>query len=169
MAVRQDLGDGWFAIYHLGDDGVTHIDIQRSGRLIHRRWPRGHGKGAGKLKGRAVRQLRPGAALAAARRARREGGQLERLAQALHIRPLTESSTRLHRLATLAAHYTEALDAGSRKPVQDVADKLDMDPEHVRDGLHAARTEDLITRAGRGRAGGELTDKALALLKEEEE
>jgi len=165
VAVRQELGGGWFAIYHLGEGGITHIDIQRSDRFIERRWPRGHGKDVGQLHARALRQVRPGAALAAGR-AGMKNLQVE--AAWLGVPPLTESTPRLRRLAALAAYYVEALNRGSRSPIVDVANKVDRDPKQVRDDLHAARREELLTPTGRGTAGGELTTKAKALLKENE-
>jgi hypothetical protein len=66
--------------------------------------------------------------------------------------------------ATIAADYVRALAAGSRHPVVDVADAHHYDAEYVRDVLHDARQRELLTRPPRGRAGGQLTEKALSVL-----
>jgi hypothetical protein len=64
--------------------------------------------------------------------------------------------------------YVAALDGGSRHPVQDVARQLGQghNATFVRDAIHRARERGLLTRAPRGKADGELTEKALALLDE---
>jgi hypothetical protein len=77
----------------------------------------------------------------------------------------------------VAAAYVDALGEGSRKPVVDAALKLSeawggvYEPDYVRDLLHGARQRGLLTRPPKGRAGGELTGKAIACalkaLKEE--
>jgi hypothetical protein len=64
--------------------------------------------------------------------------------------------------ARVAAAYVAAL--GSRAPVRRVAEKLGLLPETVRDLLHEARRRGLLTKLGRGKAGGTLTEKALNLL-----
>lgn len=165
--VAQSLGDGWHAIYHLGPEGITHIDIQRSDRPVEHVWRRGHGRGAGELTARALRQLQPGLALSAGRRAMR--GSVPEEAAWLDIPSIEPSTPRLRTNATVAAHYVEAIGGGSRTPIADVATKLGLDPEQVRDRVHAAREDGLLTRSsGRGRAGGSLTDAARSLLQEDQ-
>lgn len=66
--------------------------------------------------------------------------------------------------AVVAANYVERVAARSPHPVEDVAAALFLSPSQVRNLLYEARRRDLLTRAGRGRAGGHLTDKARDLL-----
>ncbi len=73
--------------------------------------------------------------------------------------------------ARWAAAYVERLRRGSRHPVRDLAARppvkisgfassSDAPEATVRAIIHEARRRDLLTAAPRGRAGGELTDKA---------
>lgn len=74
----------------------------------------------------------------------------------------------------VASLYVEALERGSRRPVVDAAQELSakrrgvFEPAYVRDVLHVARQRGLLSRPPKGRAGGQLTDKARALLQREE-
>lgn len=74
----------------------------------------------------------------------------------------------------VAAAYVSAIGHGSRQPVVDAAKELsitwggDYEPTYVRDLLHVARQRELLTRPPKGRAGGQLTDKARAILQREE-
>lgn len=76
--------------------------------------------------------------------------------------------------ATVASAYVGALKRGSRQPVVEAAQALGeatggfYASTYVRDLLHEARRRELLTRPPRGRAGGQLTEKALALLQREE-
>ena len=65
--------------------------------------------------------------------------------------------------ARLAAEYIELLRTGST-PTKDLAEKHHYSPASMRDYLNKARSRGLLTRPQRGRAGGELTDKARRLL-----
>ena len=73
--------------------------------------------------------------------------------------------------------YVEAVAGESAHPVRDVTERLAKERnEHyseasVRALIHQARRRELLTRSPRGQAGGQLTDKAIALLtrKENEE
>lgn len=79
--------------------------------------------------------------------------------------------------ATIARAYLEAVRRGSRQPVKDVATELSAEtggtisPAYVRDQLHVARSRSraLLTRPPKGKAGGELTEKALRALEEEDQ
>lgn len=73
--------------------------------------------------------------------------------------------------AKLAARYVAALEDGSTAPVAAVAEQLGegYSGAYVRDALHRARGRGLLTRPQRGRAGGQLTDKALKALALERE
>ncbi len=76
--------------------------------------------------------------------------------------------------ALVAAAYVAAIERGSRKPVVAAADTLSKawegtyEPTYVRDLLHVARGRELLTRPPKGRAGGQLTEKARALLRRED-
>jgi hypothetical protein len=77
-------------------------------------------------------------------------------------RPLTDDA-----LLRVAVAYVAALDSGSNQPVQDAAGRLGKSPERIRDHVHKARRRDLLTFPLHGRAGGQLTQKAKALLKKQ--
>ena len=68
--------------------------------------------------------------------------------------------------ASIAARYVAAVRSGSRAPVEKVAADLKLTADHVRDLLGVARKRGLLTRAPKGKAGGELTDLAKELLSE---
>jgi hypothetical protein len=74
--------------------------------------------------------------------------------------------------AAVSAAYVDALRRGSRQPVVDAARTLGeagggvYKPAYVRDLLHVARGRGLLTRPPRGRAGGELTGKAIEALRQ---
>jgi hypothetical protein len=53
--------------------------------------------------------------------------------------------------------------------VADLASDYHLSRAQIRNLLHEARIRDLLTSAGRGRAGGELTTKAIGLLKQGKE
>ncbi len=69
------------------------------------------------------------------------------------------------RLAGVAARYVELL-ATSATPTADLAVELDRPRDSVSSDLFKARERGLLTSAGRGRAGGALTDRARQLLTE---
>jgi hypothetical protein len=69
-----------------------------------------------------------------------------------------ETSRRDGEYAVLADEYVRR-SLGSRTPVRDVATKYGLEATQVRDLLQEARRRDLLTRPGRGRAGGTLTDR----------
>ena len=75
--------------------------------------------------------------------------------------------------AVVASAYVHALEQGSAKPVVTAAQALSKhyrgtyEPAYVRDLLHVARQRGLLTRPPRGRAGGQLTEKAHAVLERE--
>jgi hypothetical protein len=77
--------------------------------------------------------------------------------------------------AVIAAAYVDALKRGSHQPVRAAARTLSessggiYEPAYVRDLLHVARRRGLLTRPPKGRAGGELTEKALEALSEKRE
>lgn len=66
--------------------------------------------------------------------------------------------------AEIAAAYVREC-ATSRSPVVDLARRLRLASVTVRDAVAEARRRDLLTKAGKGRAGGELTEHAREILK----
>ncbi len=70
--------------------------------------------------------------------------------------------------ALLAAKYV-AWVARSRTPMRDLAAAEYMSVKTLKNKVTEARYRELLTRSGRGTAGGELTEKARRLLREAEE
>lgn len=74
---------------------------------------------------------------------------------------------RLGRLAETARRYVQARNQGHPAPNQRVAELQGRPIPHVRDDLYAARRLGLLSESpGKGRPGGDLTDKARAILAE---
>jgi hypothetical protein len=67
-------------------------------------------------------------------------------------------------LLRVVAAYVKALEGRSRHPVQDAAKRLGKTPDRLRDLLHKARVRGLLTFPLQGRASGQLTPRAKALL-----
>jgi hypothetical protein len=124
----------------------------------------------GGLSYRLLRRLKVGALEAAARRQMTE---VPKIAVALPKswavdaarRPGSRGRDDVH-YAEVAAAYVAAFKAGSDRPVVDVADSLYVAPKTVSNKLFRARERGLLTSPPRGRAGGELTGKAKALLRD---
>jgi hypothetical protein len=68
------------------------------------------------------------------------------------------------RLATICRLYVDLLARGDDHPVQSLAAQMHLGEKTVRNLLYRAREAGLLTSPGRGRAGGELTDKAKEIL-----
>jgi hypothetical protein len=66
--------------------------------------------------------------------------------------------------AKVAALYARAVALGSRAPVRVVAQELVITIDHAKRLVGVARKRGLLTPGRRGRAGGELTDRARELL-----
>lgn len=86
-------------------------------------------------------------------------------------RRTTRAARRLRYRAEVAARYVELVADGLPHPTQRLADELGvasgrdtMSTSRVRQLLVEARRDDLLTMTEPGRPGGELTDKALAIL-----
>lgn len=73
-------------------------------------------------------------------------------------------STAEDELAVLAAEYLEFVAAGSPRPVVDLAARREWSPGKTQKALARARADGILTRPGRGRAGGELTNEGLRIL-----
>jgi len=69
--------------------------------------------------------------------------------------------------ARVAALYVRSVE--SEQPVDDVAKALYLSKSQVRNILHEARQRNLLTRVGRGKAGGQLTAKAQEILRQDED
>ena len=68
--------------------------------------------------------------------------------------------------AELAAAYVGRLEAGSRRPIADLARRRKLSAEQIRDAIHTARERGLLTPASvQGRPGGQLTPTAKQLLR----
>jgi hypothetical protein len=69
--------------------------------------------------------------------------------------------------AEIAARYVAIVAKGSRTPIADLAQELFLTSDYVRDLVATARKRGLLTRPSRrGRAGGELTARALEALRD---
>jgi hypothetical protein len=80
--------------------------------------------------------------------------------------PVGPFGTGKMRLARIADLYVRALEAASRRPNVDVAKRLGISSSAVRDAVHHARVQGLLTKTRKnGVVGGELTATAVALLK----
>lgn len=66
--------------------------------------------------------------------------------------------------AEWARAYVAAVDGGSRRPNEDLADSSGLTTSQVRDRIHEVRRAGFLTGGGHGRIGGQLTAKALATL-----
>jgi hypothetical protein len=116
---------------------------------------------------RMLRQLRTGELIASLRTAARLSEQLFGQAPDLTV------TTRVGRrgrddqyYARWAAAYVEAL-GRSPRPVEDLAARHNLSASQIRNLMHACRRRGMLTASPRGRAGGELTERTIALLQED--
>ena len=116
---------------------------------------------------RMLRQLRTGDLIAALRVAARQQEQLFGIPQDLPV------PTRVGRrgrddlyYARWAAAYADAL-ADSPRPVAALAAAHNLSPSQIRNLIHACRRRGLLTASPPGRPGGDLTPRAVQLLKED--
>ena len=66
--------------------------------------------------------------------------------------------------AALSALYVGLIDEGEQRPIRAVADRLGLAEKTVQNHLFKARERGLLTSLGRGKAGGQLTNKAKEIL-----
>jgi hypothetical protein len=79
---------------------------------------------------------------------------------------LHKSVERSGQIVRIASAYVKALRSGSKTPTALCARRLGMRPSKIRDAVHQARSLGFLTKSrGQGYAGGELTAKALVLVK----
>ena len=74
------------------------------------------------------------------------------------------------RYAKVAARYVAAVTRGSRRPAAEVAEEMTRDggwyePQHVKELTYEARRRGFLTPTRQGRPGGQLTEKALEVLR----
>jgi hypothetical protein len=74
-----------------------------------------------------------------------------------------------HDYAQWALRYVRFVNAGSRRPVADLAEDAGMKPSVVRDLIHTCREKGMLPKSRPGLAGGPLTEKARRLLGMEED
>ena len=115
---------------------------------------------------RMLRQVRTGAIFASYRSAARA------LSFVLDAAPDLSVSERVGRrgrddrfYARWAAEYADAF-TRSGHPVAELAARHNLSPSQVRNLVYACRNKKMLTAAPPGRAGGELTARAIELLKE---
>lgn len=115
---------------------------------------------------RMLRQLRTGDLIAALRAAKRQHEQL------FGDGPDLSVTTRVGRrgrdelyYARWAAEYVDAL-ARSPRPVEDLAARHNLSASQIRNLMHACRRRGMLTASPPGRAGGDLTPRAIALLED---
>lgn len=71
--------------------------------------------------------------------------------------------------AQMAAHYVDLLRHGDPKPATTLAKRHHYEVSHVKNVLYEARRRGLLTAAPRGKPGGDLTKKAIEILKRTQE
>lgn len=98
-----------------------------------------------------------------------ETGYVDRTVGIMRQRPARRGRPRTSdaELAEWARDYVEQL-SESRRPIAALASQWKVRPETVRDRVHRARSAGMLTPTVRGRASGELTEKAKAILRREE-
>lgn len=166
LLVDQGLPDRWSARYHfaMGDTGLRLVRIEIT-----------PGPDAGPISTVGLRGLSP---LAAERTARRLARGNPALLRQVDVLQGTDRWAGLAgpgpgagraamddlQLAGVALEYVRAIDMGERAPAARIAALAGVRPIQARDYIRRARTRGLLTEATHGRAGGALTDKAIALL-----
>ena len=196
--VEDSLGDGWLVRFRLEWTGFEHVvselrvfykpDIanlwgvpEDQVPLSLRGVPPAHIP-AGGLTARRLRGIRFGPAHALAREALEESiassfdaegfrRVLEeaRLAQRIALRPARRGHWTDADYVALAARYAAKVRDGVRHPVAELADETSYSPARIRQALKHARDRGWLTKTTRRRAGGTLTDEALAIARQERE
>ena len=115
---------------------------------------------------RMLRQIRTGAIFASHRTAARVIGILHPDAPDLSVSERVGRRGRDDRFyARWAADYADAFSRSSH-PVAEMAARHSLSPSQVRNLVYACRRRGMLTSAPSGRAGGELTARAIELLRE---
>jgi hypothetical protein len=163
MHVTRDIEGfrGWRAVAEItATDAGLQID-----RLTIEPW--GDVAPPGGITTRMLRQVRTGAIIASCRAAARAiGAIVPDAAPDLSVSERVGRRGRDDRFyARWAAEYADAL-TRSPNPVAEMAARHHLSASQVRNLVHACRKKDMLTAAPPGRAGGELTARAIELLKE---
>ncbi len=184
--VEDSLGDGWRVWFGLQWTGVDHIISEL--RVFYRpaitdslEVPVFQVPAEG-LTARRLRGIRFEAARRLAREALEEAiashydadglrRYLEeaRLARTTALRPERRGRWTDADYVALAARYVGKVRDGSRAPVADLAAEMNYSPARIRQALKRARDRGWLTKTVRRRAGGTLTDEALAIARREKE
>jgi hypothetical protein len=129
--------------------------------------PWGDAVPVGGITTRMLRQIRTGAIIASYRAAARAWSfVLPDTAPDLSVSERVGRRGRDDRFyARWAAEYADAL-TRSPNPVAEMAGRHHLSASQVRNLVHACRNKEMLTAAPPGRAGGELTARAIELLKE---
>lgn len=165
LLVDQVLPARWSARYHFAADG-THLRLVRIEITP--------GQDAGPISTVGLRRLSPVAAEYTARRLARENPAVLHLSSSLQGTDQWAGLTGLGakgaamddlQLAGVALEYVRAIEQGERAPAAKIAALVGgVSPVQARDYIRRARSRGLLTEGTHGRAGGALTDKAIALL-----
>jgi hypothetical protein len=152
---------GWQAVAEIiATDAGLQID-----RLTIESW--GDTAPPGGITTRMLRQIRTGAIIASYRSAARAlSFVLPDTAPDLSVSERVGRRGRDDRFyARWAAEYADAF-TRSGHPVAELATRHHLSPSQVRNLVHACRKKEMLTPAPPGRAGGELTARAIELLRE---
>ncbi len=174
MPLTIELSDGWIASYTIdSEDGRPVVSELR----IHRK--DGDQIPTGGLTTRTLRTVEIHKHIAEARDVLRWhyelGGKraLEIMKRfgfteaAIKGRPLAKNAkARDYYYVKLALTYVNALESGSQTPTVEVAKKFRLDSTRATELIHKARKRGLLTPSPKGKAGGQLTDEAFALLEQ---
>lgn len=165
-----------------GTAGLADLRIHPSGFNEEDEYPSTAEVPSGGISARLIRSIRPGKLLAKAQQiasaeapksAKRVApspdvviNAIARIGNAERRRPGRKGNGVEHYL-DWAVLYNDKVQAGSRKPIVDLARQTNWSVTTVRDTIANARSKyGLLTSSGQGRAGGELTPVARRLLAE---
>lgn len=183
--IDQDLGDGWVASFRLGFAGgdftidELHVrttperaalaELHDETRVLSARRMRDvRFTGATRAAGKLLRQQ-----IADLARVGGDPAQVERHLAAQRLarrraRPRPSDGHSTHKpdrwYVEVAGSYADKCRRGVRNPVEEVAEEYGYSPARIRQAITHARDQGWLTPTTRGRAGGALTDAALAIV-----
>ena len=147
---------------------VPDVEITPQGRRLRRLLiePSGPETPDAGITTRMLREIRTGPLIRALRVAERQFESLGWSEPDLTVGHRVGRAGRDDRFyARWAAEYAEAL-TRSGHPVAEMAERHDLSASQVRNLVHACRKRGMLTASPSGRAGGELTARAIDLLRE---